>query len=310
MLGMKNPSQPANERQPICSFPNCGRDTLGEGLCNAHLAQKKSGRSLKAVRRQKPRQACCFLGCAREAIAKGLCKTHYYQRKRGKRLCPIFTPRQGCSVEGCARKHAARGYCHYHFGLAAAKTDLFGIQCRVKSCVRPVKIKKYRLCSGHYAQLMRGEKLRPITRAVALVDADGRRKNTEQYLEEYIRRDANGCWVWTGNLSRHGYGLMSAHRMGKKGKVFAHRVAWAVKNGFQVTELPSKLSLDHICRNRACVNPEHLTPMPVADNLSNMFAWHSLQSAKELYEQDCRRLQNEIAQLEAQLISQGRECRG
>jgi hypothetical protein len=303
---MKHSPKPANERQPICSFPDCGRDAIGSGLCNAHLAQKNTGRPLKPVKREKPRRSCAYKGCTREVVAKNLCKAHYYQRRAGKPLSAIFTPRDGCSVEGCTRKHAARGYCEYHWNLAARKRDLFGLTCRVHGCDRPVMIKKHRLCGGHYAQYKCGRRLRPLARKLSRVDADGRPKTIAEYLEQYTRIDADGCWVWTGNISGQGYGLMSGNRLGKRGKVFAHRVAWALRNGFEATELPAKLSIDHTCRNRACVNPDHLTLMPVAENLGNMLAWHALQSAKNLYERECERLQNEITQLEARVSARRR----
>lgn len=300
-----NPSAHANQRQPTCSFPGCGRDAAGAGLCNAHLTQKKAGRPLRPIRRQKRRRTCAFDGCEREVIAKGLCKTHYYQQRRGAVLSPIFTPRQGCSVDGCKRKHQARGYCSYHFRLAVDKNGLFGVECRVNGCNRPVTVLKHRLCRGHYAQYARGDRLRPLSRSVPLVDATGKKTTVQDYLETHTHREPNGCWVWRGNISRRGYGLMSANRMGKKGKVFAHRVAWAVRNGFAITELPAKLSIDHICRNRACINPDHLTLMPAAENLENMLAWHSLQAARRLYERECERLQKEIAKLELKLEKKG-----
>ena len=187
----------------------------------------------------------------------------------------------------------------------AKKEGFYGMDCRVKGCSRPVMIKKRRLCGGHYGQYTRGEKLRRLARSVPIVNADGRKTSIEEYLEEYIRRSDKGCWVWTGNISRNGYGLMSGLRMGKKGKVFAHRVAWAIHNGFKITELPARLSIDHICRNRACVNPAHLTLMTVAKNLGNMLAWHTLLSAKKLYDRECNRLQKEIVQLESQLDAKG-----
>jgi hypothetical protein len=45
--------------------------------------------------------------------------------------------------------------------------------------------------------------------------------------------------------------------------------------------------------------------MPVADNLGNMLAWHSLNSARQLYERECERLRKEIVALESALEKKG-----
>ncbi len=58
------------------------------------------------------------------------------------------------------------------------------------------------------------------------------------------------CWLWTGGLSDTGYGSISMN-----GKIDnAHRVAWKLMRG----PIPAGMQLDHLCRVRHCVNPDHL----------------------------------------------------
>ena len=68
------------------------------------------------------------------------------------------------------------------------------------------------------------------------------------------------CWTWTAALRRPGgYGqFWAAGRM-----VGAHRFAFTLLVG----PIPAGLELDHLCRNHACVNPEHLEPVTQAVNL-------------------------------------------
>ncbi|MEE9149964.1 MAG: HNH endonuclease signature motif containing protein [Candidatus Tectomicrobia bacterium] len=60
------------------------------------------------------------------------------------------------------------------------------------------------------------------------------------------------CWVWTGHL-RRGYGTLM--RNGEDG--YAHRFAYESLVG----PIPEGLTIDHLCRNRACVNPAHMEPV-------------------------------------------------
>lgn len=67
------------------------------------------------------------------------------------------------------------------------------------------------------------------------------------------------CWVWRGSLGRRRYG--SFYKW--PGNVQAHRVAYELVVG----PIPEGLTLDHLCRNTQCVNPAHLEPVTMAENI-------------------------------------------
>lgn len=65
---------------------------------------------------------------------------------------------------------------------------------------------------------------------------------------------ATPCWVWTGPTSGEGRGG-GYPRMWLDGQTVAvHIVMWTNEHGF----VPGRRQLDHLCRNRCCVNPDHL----------------------------------------------------
>ena len=73
----------------------------------------------------------------------------------------------------------------------------------------------------------------------------------------------NGCWLWTAGHTSHGYGAFN-YRVGTLWKqAYAHRLAYEAVIG----PIPPGLQIDHLCRNRACVNPEHLEPVTRKTNL-------------------------------------------
>ena len=78
-----------------------------------------------------------------------------------------------------------------------------------------------------------------------------------RFTDNYIVNDETGCWEWQGRLDRWGYGHFSF-----KGSNLAHRFSyWVFKH-----PIPDGLTIDHLCRVKHCVNPDHMEAVTTREN--------------------------------------------
>jgi hypothetical protein len=95
--------------------------------------------------------------------------------------------------------------------------------------------------------------------------SNGRRSLAERFESKVARRES-GCWEWRGaHFQATGYAVFTirSDRDGKWRPTVAHRVSYELHVG----PIPAGMPLDHLCRNRGCVNPKHLEPISHRENV-------------------------------------------
>ena len=75
-----------------------------------------------------------------------------------------------------------------------------------------------------------------------------------------VQKVESGCWLWLAQHNKRGYSVFALHH---GHPFFAHRYSYQLHKG----QIPQHLQLDHLCRNRGCVNPDHLEPVTGRENL-------------------------------------------
>lgn len=125
------------------------------------------------------------------------------------------------------------------------------------------------------------------------------RKNTISDFWKKVRK-TKSCWIWTGGSRGKGYG--GARCFGKN--YLAHRLAYECLIG----KIPDNMVLDHLCRNRNCVNPDHLEPVTNKTNVLRGNGVTARNSKKEFCIHGHRLSGNNIAKVKGKNERRCRKC--
>lgn len=129
--------------------------------------------------------------------------------------------------------------------------------CSADDCERPSHARG--MCPTHYTQWWLANPDAPKRSYPA--GATRRRGSVEERFWRYVdSADPLGCWRWTGAIDgQTGYG-----RLNVEGRTeYAHRVSYQLCIG----DLDPELTIDHLCRNRWCVQPLHLEQVTLRENV-------------------------------------------
>jgi hypothetical protein len=115
------------------------------------------------------------------------------------------------------------------------------------------------LCQKHYMKVYRrgGDPAETLARGNFSTPV-----STRTHL--FVQGEPDECWTWQGAVNKHGYGITGVRGVGG---ILAHRAVYEEMVGpigYDADGEP--LTLDHLCANRLCVNPNHLEPVSRYEN--------------------------------------------
>lgn len=205
-----------------------------------------------------PERTCSIDGCDLRPHARGWCSRHYHAWRYHGTPTPTPPPKpSACSIHGCPNPAHGRGWCRPHYMRWWRWGDPLGAPeprpatCELDGCERPPKGNG--LCQPHYDRQRRNGHTGATEVLLVLRWPDS--------LTRRLRPVIGGLWCieYTGKVDKYGYGQIHARyrHMG------AHRAAYE----HFVGPIPDGLQIDHLCRNKLCVRPDHLEAVTLAENL-------------------------------------------
>lgn len=124
------------------------------------------------------------------------------------------------------------------------------MNCSMSDCNEPIRARG--LCRKHWAKERyhgRLDNYQPIERRRLAIDT----------IHEYVEVGPADCWLWQLSKNDRGYGIGGYNSRGEH----AHRLVYELFVG----QIPDGLELDHLCRVRHCVNPDHLEVVTHVENM-------------------------------------------
>lgn len=94
----------------------------------------------------------------------------------------------------------------------------------------------------------------------------------EKINEGHEKVTESGCWIWTGEILRNGYGRVSHRGL----RWLAHRASYTLYVG----HIPAGLTIDHLCKVKSCINPSHLEPVTHRENVLRSTGVAAVNAAK------------------------------
>lgn len=161
---------------------------------------------------------------------------------------------RSCTVEGCTKSARTRGWCSMHYErwrvLNTPTPPPVAAPCSIDGCHKDATARGW--CSMHWWRWRNHGHPLALKKPTSML---------ERIKAKVAEEPGTGCWVWQGTISKSGYGRF--YDPETQTDALAHRLAYEAMVG----PIPDGLTLDHLCRVTRCVNPRHLEPVTLAENI-------------------------------------------